>query len=61
MILTKKEANKRNLNFGRICTFHYNYPDQSGIYSCDSCVIVRDPCGCDWDMYCEDCGKKIKR
>lgn len=58
MIITKKEAQKRGIAifFPKICQFHQVNPDQTEEYSCrKGCIIIQDPCGCDWDAMCEDC------
>lgn len=59
MIISKKEARKRELKWGFVCPFHENNPDQVGIESCDECVIIRDKCGCDGQMECERCGESL--
>lgn len=56
MIISKTEAKKRKLQNSKICEFHQHNPDQQAImYSCEDCLIIREPCGCDEDSSCEDC------
>lgn len=56
MILTKKQAREKNLKYSKLCKFHDKYPDQvASESSCQKCMLIREPCGCDDDMYCEAC------
>ena len=55
MIITKVEAKARGMTEDKTCDFHGLYPDQSALKFCQDCIIIRDPCGCDMDMSCEEC------
>ena len=55
MYITKEEAVKRGIKKTGICEFHETHPDQEGVQSCEKCIIIQDPCGCDEDMECDKC------
>ena len=56
MIISKTEAKKRKLQNSKICKFHQSNPDQQAVmYSCEDCLIIREPCGCDEYSSCEAC------
>lgn len=59
MIITKAEAKARGMTEDKTCDFHDLYPDQSALKFCQDCIIIRDPCGCDMDMSCEECDPNI--
>ena len=59
MIMTKAEAKRRGITEDQICVFHDLYPDQSALKGYQDCIIIRDSCGCDIDMSCEECDPNV--
>lgn len=55
MIYSKSEAKEQGIKHSELCQFHMKHPDQEGSNSCGKCILIRDECGCDEDMACEEC------
>lgn len=62
MIITKKQAQARNIFQSQLCEFHERFPDQTAsMTSCKDCIIIQDKCGCREDEGCEYCETDMAR
>ena len=59
MMITKELARILGDYENYMCLFHKYNPDQEAtLNSCDNCIVIHDPCGCDSEMSCDRCDPK---